>query len=116
MPATAAFKDRQGVVSRRIDLNGDSADLVEAIVPHEFTHILLWSELGEKGVPPWANEGIAVLSEPRTHIDRHVREPPRYREREELFSLADLMSLKKYPGAGKWAPFMPRAFRSSRCS
>jgi hypothetical protein len=105
MPATAGFKNREGVVSRRIDLNGETPDLVEAIVPHELTHILLWSALGEKGVPPWANEGIAVLSEPRTHVDRHLRNLPRHREREELFQLADLMRLKKYPSARQMGPF-----------
>jgi hypothetical protein len=85
------------VLRRRIDLNCSNGDVLEAILPHEVTHIVLWSRLGEKNLPPWANEGMAVLTEPRDRIDRHLHNLPYHQREGQTLELRRLMNLKTYP-------------------
>ena len=56
--------DGERVVSRRIDLRGDAPDWWRSALPHELTHVVLASRFAGRLLPPWADEGIAVLAEP----------------------------------------------------
>jgi hypothetical protein len=93
------------VVSRRIDLHGDAPDWLEAVLPHEVAHVVLASEFGDRRPPPWANEGVAVLTEPRSRVDAHLRNLPRYERADVLFRTADLVQLDDYPGRRQLGPF-----------
>jgi hypothetical protein len=93
------------VVSRRIDLHGDSPNCLEAVLPHEVAHTVLAGEFGDERVPPWANEGVAVLTEPRSRVDRHLRNLPRYGGAGELFRCGDLLQLDDYPERRLLGPF-----------
>ena len=46
------------------------------MLPHEATHVVLAGQFGDQPVPRWADEGMAVLTEPRDKIDRHLRNLP----------------------------------------
>jgi hypothetical protein len=87
-------------IVRRIDLHCDDAYMMTAILPHETTHIVLASELGEQQVerlPRWADEGVAVLTEPREKVERHLANLAKARQDAQLFSLRELMELPNYP-------------------
>ena len=65
--------DGTAVTVRRIKLRGDAANLVAAVVPHEVTHVLLADLFLARPIPRWADEGIAVLSEPAVEQERRYR-------------------------------------------
>jgi hypothetical protein len=93
------------IVSRRIDLHGDAPYCLEAVLPHEVAHVVLASEFGDRRPPPWANEGVAVLTEPRPRVDLHLRNLPRYGQADQLFRPADLLQLDDYPERRLLGPF-----------
>lgn len=102
---TTVRGEESHVVSRRIDLNGEAPNLVTAVLPHEVAHAVLAGRLGCLPVPPWANEGMAVLTEPRPFVERHLRDLPAYRRDGRLFAAAELVRLKGYPAPRQMGPF-----------
>ncbi len=106
LPGYSAIQAEAGrVVRRHVDINGDAEDWLGAVLPHEVTHIVLWSEFGRGGLPRWAHEGIAVLSEPRERALRHLRNLPAHRHGGELFPLSELIRLTGYPERHRFGPF-----------
>jgi hypothetical protein len=97
-PGHSSFQLERGrVLDRRIDLHCDVPDMVHAVLPHEATHVVLAGNFGEQPVPRWADEGIAVLTEPREKIERHLCNLPRHSQEGQLFKLRDLVQLNDYP-------------------
>ena len=91
-------------VVRQIDLHCDDANMMTAILPHEATHIVLASELGEQQVeklPRWADEGVAVLTEPREKVERHLQNLAKARQDNQLFSVRELMEMPNYPQSAR---------------
>src|SRR5207245_1234603 len=78
------------VLSRRIDLHCDDTSMLTAVLRHETTHVVVAGKLGDYAVPRWADEGMAVLSEPRDKIDSHLRGLPSYRTGRQLFGVRQL--------------------------
>jgi hypothetical protein len=93
------------VVSRRIDLHADAPNWLAAVLPHEVAHVVLAGAFGDERVPPWANEGVAVLTEPRSRVELHLRNLPRYEQADELFPVADLLERDDYPERRRLGPF-----------
>jgi hypothetical protein len=62
--------DQGRVVLRRIDLRADAADWRTDSLPHELTHIVLADEFSTNRIPPWADEGIAMLAESPEKLGR----------------------------------------------
>jgi hypothetical protein len=94
------------VVVRRMDLRCDAPHLLEGVVPHETTHIVLCGRFGKYTVPRWVDEGVAVLTEPRELVELHLRNLPRHRQDQTLFPLAQLLKFyDKYPDARSIGPF-----------
>jgi hypothetical protein len=62
--------DQGRVVLRRIDLRADAADWQAESLPHELTHIVIADHFTERRIPPWADEGIAMLAESPTKLKR----------------------------------------------
>jgi hypothetical protein len=99
-PGHSSIRTDQGsgrVIGRRIDVHVDNPNMAIAVLPHETTHVVLAGQFGNYQVPRWADEGMAVMSEPRDKIERHLQNLPRCREQQELFSLRDLMQMPEYP-------------------
>jgi hypothetical protein len=90
---------------RRIHVHADESGMVEAILPHEVTHTVLAGQFGEQQVPRWADEGMAVLNEPRERIERHLRALSRLRDEGRLYSARELISMKDYPEPRRIAAF-----------
>jgi hypothetical protein len=85
------------VVRRRIDLRADAEDWMVSALPHEMTHVILADRFATRQIPRWADEGIAILSEPaarqgirRSAMQRALVRIPRY-------SATDLVALREYP-------------------
>jgi hypothetical protein len=92
------------VVSRRIDLHCDDANVFIGVLPHEATHVVLAGHFGRM-LPHWADEGMAVLSEPRERIDLHLHNLPQHRADGEVFALAELMQMDNYPDGKRIGAF-----------
>lgn len=95
-PGHSSFQVVGGqVVGRRIDLHCDDLNMLATVLPHETTHTVVAGRFGEQQIPRWADEGMAVLAEPRAIVDRHLRDLSHYRDR--LFDLQLLMEMTSYP-------------------
>jgi hypothetical protein len=85
------------VTRRRIDLRADADDWMVSALPHEMTHVIVADRFATRQIPRWADEGIAILSEPaarqgirRSAMQRALARTPR-------FSAGDLLALREYP-------------------
>jgi tetratricopeptide (TPR) repeat protein len=98
-PGHSVLKMENGrLVVRRIDLHCDDANLLTAILPHETTHVALAGEFGPQLLPRWADEGMAVLTEPRERIERHLNNLLRCRQAGQFFRLEELVQFEEqYP-------------------
>jgi hypothetical protein len=85
------------VLSRRIDLHVDEVNLLNAVLPHETTHAVLAGRFGPFDLPRWADEGMAVLSEPPERLARYLRGLPQYRQAGQVFAVQQLMQLPGWP-------------------
>jgi tetratricopeptide (TPR) repeat protein len=97
-PGHSTYKQEgERVLERRIDLPADNPNLLTAVLPHEVTHIVLVGRFGRHYVPRWADEGMAVLSEPRARVNLHLANLPQHRRDGTLFTMRDLMAQDDYP-------------------
>jgi hypothetical protein len=85
------------VARRRVDIRMDDANALGGVLPHETTHVVLAGRFDTHHVPRWADEGMAVLSEPRDRVELHLKNLPGHRRDETLFSVAELMKQNDYP-------------------
>lgn len=79
------------VGSRRIHLHCDADDLLSEIVPHEVTHAVMGGNFGSHQTPRWADEGMAILSQPAPSIRHYLNRLRVYRKQHDLFSVDVLM-------------------------
>jgi hypothetical protein len=93
------------VLARRIHVHGAPIDVLQAVLPHEVTHAVLAGRFGPTPVPRWADEGMAVLTEPRDRVERHLRGLPHWRDEGLLFGTRSLLELADYPPPHAWGSF-----------
>lgn len=93
------------VLSRRIDLHTDEANMMTGVLPHETTHVVLAGRMGDQPVPRWADEGMAVLSEPKNRIQKHLDNLPKHARENTLFHVSRLMEMADYPEPKLVGPF-----------
>jgi hypothetical protein len=86
-------------VRRRVDLAGDHVNLIGGGLPHEVTHVVLADLFSETPLPRWADEAMAVLTEPRSHVDRYLRALPRCQKDGTLIPLKQLLTSTEFPEA-----------------
>ena len=98
------------IVLRQVHLRCDNAALLEAVLPHETTHVVLAGHFGNKHVPRWVDEGVAVMTEPQDKVDQHKKNLAKSLQNHELIPLRDLLQMDSYPCLPKSALFMPRAW------
>jgi hypothetical protein len=92
------------VVSRVIHLHCENPGaLLSAVLPHEATHAVLAGQFGKQPVPRWADEGMAVLTEPAEKRELHRRNLAKCKG--ELFPVRELMQLADYPPARRISAF-----------
>jgi hypothetical protein len=93
------------VVGRVIHLRCDNATLLDCVLPHETTHVVLAGHFGSHHVPRWADEGIAVLSEPAEKVQQHRKNLARSIQSHELIPLQQLLEMNDYPSAQQISTF-----------
>jgi hypothetical protein len=92
------FDENDGHITvRRMDLHCDNINLLKYVLPHETTHTVLAGNFGERPIPRWADEGMAVLTEPDDKVETHLRNLPQHRQKRELFPLRQLLHMTEYP-------------------
>lgn len=89
--------DAGRVLCRQIHVHADDPGMIAAVLPHEVTHTVLAGHFGGGAVPKWADEGMAVLGEPRERIERHLRNLPGHLHDGELQSARQLVEQRDYP-------------------
>jgi hypothetical protein len=87
------------VISRRIDLHCDEPTMLAQRLPHETTHVVLAGKFGDKPLPRWADEGLAVMAEPREQIDRYLAKLQDCRKARQLFYFNKMLEMQDYPDA-----------------
>jgi hypothetical protein len=95
----------QRVVKRRMDLRCDNPGMMEAVLPHETTHIVLAGMFDNHHVPRWADEGMAVLTEPSYKVEQHRRNLAKSQQEGLLFGVRELMQLEDYPESRRIGAF-----------
>ena len=105
MPATApghsdydADRNDASIIHyRRVFLRADHVHMLTAILPHEVTHVILNGQFGRKLLPRWADEGMAVLSEPYGRIQMHLTPLAAAYQQGQALSLQELLTVDDYP-------------------
>lgn len=101
-PGHSTFQaENSRVLSRKIELRMDHPNLLDAVLPHEVTHVVLAGQFGKNFLPRWLDEGMAILAEPRERIRRHTDHIPRYATEGTLLTAGQLITLSDYPDATK---------------
>jgi hypothetical protein len=96
---------RGAIVTRRIDIRGDKPNWFEGALPHELIHVLLADRFGASPPARWAEEGWAILADPTEKQFRHDADLRRAVARGEHFRLAEMLTLREYPGAQRITAF-----------
>jgi len=78
-------------------VRADHAHMLSAILPHEVTHVVLNGQFGRKLLPRWADEGMAVVSEPYARIAMHLEPLPQAYQDRKALGLAEILSIDNYP-------------------
>lgn len=85
------------VAFRRVDLRSDASTWQTSALAHELTHVILADRFAGTTLPLWADEGISILSEPKsTRLKRSAALEEAIR-RGNVLSLETLLSLKETP-------------------
>jgi hypothetical protein len=93
------------IVLRQVHLRCDNAALLEAVLPHETTHVVLAGHFGNKHVPRWVDEGVAVMTEPQDKVDQHKKNLAKSLQNHELIPLRDLLQMDSYPSPSQIGTF-----------
>jgi hypothetical protein len=101
------------VVARRVNLRADHPQLLAAILPHEVTHVVLADIFTAKQIPRWADEGIAVLAEPRSEQQLRCAELQDPLESGRLFDVSKLMGMD-YPEPKDWSLYYAQSVSLTR--
>ncbi len=97
-PGHSSFNAPSGPgLQRRIDLHCDNPNMLHYVLPHETTHTVLVGNFGNDFVPRWADEGMAVLSEPPDKIESHLRNLTSLHQQGRLFPVQQLIQMRDYP-------------------
>lgn len=88
----------EGTVWRRqVIVRADVLTEVKRVFCHELTHVVMADRFPTKQIPRWADEGIAVLSEPASRLPLLSSMMNDAQIKGELLKLRTLISAKYYP-------------------
>ncbi len=101
------------ITTRRILLRGDHPQLLEAILPHELTHVVVADLFTSQQIPRWADEGMAVLSEPSAEQNLRAAELNESLSAGQVFGLRQLMSIET-PAEKDWSLYYAQSVSLTR--
>lgn len=82
---------------RRLHVRADDSQRLDKLLVHELTHVVLADHFTKHQIPRWADEGIAVLSEPVARRNEMRRWLNQEAAQGRVFSLKDLSSQRQVP-------------------
>ena len=85
------------VVVRRIDLRADGLDWKSETLPHELTHVVLADRFCRAQIPPWADEGIAMLAESAQKLKQRLTDLRQVASGGLVYTPRELVSVKSSP-------------------
>ena len=85
------------VIGRRMDIRLDNPGALEAVLPHETTHVVIAGMYGPYHVPRWVDEGVAVLTEPAEKVNAHRTKLQECQREGSTFNVKELMAMPEYP-------------------
>lgn len=89
--------DGDRVVLRRIDVRCDAADWCQAALPHELTHVVLADQFRHRPLAPWADEGIAMLSEVSHKRQQRMADLRHALQHRSTYRIRDLLAVQQLP-------------------
>lgn len=101
------------IILRRVHLRVDHPNMVKAILPHEVTHVVLADLFPQQQIPRWADEGMAVLAEPKTEQAIRAADLDDPLKTGRLFTLKDLTAMD-YPEPKHWALYYAQSVSLTR--
>jgi hypothetical protein len=101
------------IVLRRVHLRADHPNVLHAVLPHEVTHVVLADLFPHQQIPRWADEGMAVLAEPRSEQSLRAADLDEPLRSGRLFRLGDLMAMD-YPDAKYWGLYYAQSVSLTR--
>jgi len=94
------------VVVRQVHLRCDNPALLDSVLPHETTHVVLAGQFGNsRHVPRWIDEGVAVLTEPADKVQQHRANLVKALQSKKLIPLSELLQMDNYPAPAQIATF-----------
>ena len=96
--------DGKQITSRKVLLHADQPKVLAAILPHEVTHVVVADLFVVQQIPRWADEGIAVLSEPESEQEMRAADLRDSLASGRVFDLSQLMSTET-PEAKDWSVY-----------
>jgi Peptidase MA superfamily len=105
--------DRKQITTRRVHLRADQPRLVDAVLPHEVTHVVVADLFTAQQIPRWADEGIAVLAEPETEQNLRAADLRESLSSGQVFELRQLMSTDT-PEAKDWSLYYAQSVSLTR--
>ena len=101
-PGFSTMNMNQGrLIGRRVNVRIDHPTAISAVLPHEITHVILADWFTQQQIPRWADEGMAVLSEPVEEQRRRAADLNKPLTDDRMFRIADLMAMD-YPESQYW--------------
>jgi hypothetical protein len=102
----ATIRLHQGrVAERRIDVRADADGWLSDTLPHELTHVVLADRFTQQRIPPWADEGIAMLAESPDKLHRRLLELRNVIESGKTQSLSRIVAQENAPSVSERAAF-----------
>lgn len=86
------------VWKRRLYMRADDPKRLDKVLIHELTHVVLADHFAQHQIPRWADEGIAVLSEPAERQNELRRWLNDEATQGRVFSLQQLVTQRELPG------------------
>lgn len=99
------LNDNGRILGRKVELRTDDPNMRHAILPHEITHVVLAGRFGPHTVPRWADEGMAVLTEPRDKQEAHLNNLANSNQSGGRYSCAQVMTMQEYPPGNRMRDF-----------
>lgn len=103
--STLVDQQKGKIRQRRIDVRVSDPQWQVSALPHELTHVVLTDRFVGQRLPRWADEGLAILADPATKQDGHLRDFRRAVATQDTFRTVELLALEDYPAANRWAAF-----------
>lgn len=92
-------------VTRRIDLRADEPAMLDGVLPHEVTQVLLAELFADQPLPRWAAVGMASLSESPEGVARYLRAVPGLLKAKQLFAVGPFLDRSEFPNPAEMTAF-----------